>query len=197
MDALATGRKRNGLARLLLRTPAFDTIMNSTPPIEVLCSDEAATARLAGMLAKVLPPRVMIALNGTLGAGKTHLVRDVVAALGGEREEVVSPTFVLCQHYQCGDRRVHHLDAYRMKDDDEFLELGVEELFESDAITFVEWAERVEDCLPDDRLEISIEVAGETARRFRFETQDATLAERLGSLDPTESTGNSSTRSSD
>lgn len=130
----------------------------------IQCDDEAATKRLAEALARHLPRRAVVALIGTLGAGKTHLVRDIVEALGGRREDVVSPTFVLCQHYACGEHRVNHLDAYRIKDDDEFFELGVDEMFDSPAVTFVEWADRVAACLPEERLEIRIEVNGETAR---------------------------------
>jgi tRNA threonylcarbamoyladenosine biosynthesis protein TsaE len=104
-------------------------------------------------------------LNGTLGAGKTRLVQAIAAASGVDRGEVVSPTFVLCQKYE-GTRSIYHLDAYRLKDDDEFRELGPEEFFESDGLTIVEWADKVTDCLPEERIDIDIEVTGPTARRF-------------------------------
>jgi len=60
------------------------------------------------------------------------------------------------------------MDAYRLRDDDEFLQLGPEEYFESDGITLVEWADRVIDCLPPDRIEIHIQVAGHTSREFEI-----------------------------
>jgi tRNA threonylcarbamoyladenosine biosynthesis protein TsaE len=104
-------------------------------------------------------------LNGTLGAGKTRLVQAIAAALGIDRGEVVSPTFVLCQKY-VGMRTIYHLDAYRLTDDDEFRELGPEEFFESGGLTIVEWGDRVADCLPEERVEVGIEVTGPTARRF-------------------------------
>ncbi len=63
-------------------------------------------------------------------------------------------------------RSFHHLDAYRIRDDDEFLELGVDELFASDGITLVEWGETVKDCLPLDRIDITVHVRGDTARSF-------------------------------
>jgi tRNA threonylcarbamoyladenosine biosynthesis protein TsaE len=115
----------------------------------------------------VLPPGTTVALIGTLGAGKTRLVQALAAGCGVPRETVVSPTFVLCQEYH-GQRTLYHLDAYRLKDDDEFLELGPEEYFASDGITLIEWADRVLDCLPPQRLEIHIEVVGDTARQFRL-----------------------------
>lgn len=128
-------------------------------------ADETDTDRLGAALAGCLPPGTTVALCGTLGAGKTRLVQAIAAAYGIPREEVVSPTFVLCQRYD-GTRTIYHLDAYRLKDDDEFRELGPEEFFESDGLTIVEWADKVADCLPEERVEIEIEVTGRTSRRF-------------------------------
>jgi tRNA threonylcarbamoyladenosine biosynthesis protein TsaE len=124
-----------------------------------------ATERLGRALAEVLPPGTTVALCGTLGAGKTRLVQAIAAACGVPREEVVSPTFVLCHEYH-GTRDIYHLDAYRLRDDDEFLELGPEEYFASPGLTLIEWADRVIDCLPRERIEIRIEVTGPEARRF-------------------------------
>jgi tRNA threonylcarbamoyladenosine biosynthesis protein TsaE len=132
-----------------------------------LANNESDTQRLGAALAQALQPGTTVALIGTLGAGKTRLVQALAAGCGVPRETVVSPTFVLCQEYH-GQRTLYHLDAYRLKDDDEFLELGPEEYFASDGITLIEWADRVLDCLPPQRLEIHIEVVGETARQFRL-----------------------------
>src|SRR5262245_39032142 len=92
-------------------------------------ADEGATECLGAALAAALPAGVTVALCGTLGAGKTRLVQAIAAACGVPRDEVVSPTFVLCQQYH-GSREINHLDAYRIADEDEFRELGVEELFD-------------------------------------------------------------------
>lgn len=128
-------------------------------------ADEAATDRLGAALADVLPGGSVVALCGTLGAGKTRLVQAIAAATGVERQSVVSPTFVLVQQYQ-GRRPIYHLDAYRLRDEDEFIQLGPEEFFESDGLTLIEWADRVSGCLPREHLEIEIEVMGQTTRRF-------------------------------
>jgi tRNA threonylcarbamoyladenosine biosynthesis protein TsaE len=125
------------------------------------------TDRVGAALAQSLPDGTTISLCGTLGAGKTRLVQAIAAACDVARGAVVSPTFVLCQHY-VGTRMLHHLDAYRLKDDDEFLELGVEELFASAAITIVEWGDRVIDCLPLDRVEIEIRITSNTGREFQI-----------------------------
>lgn len=137
------------------------------PEETVVCTVHSPeqTDRLARLLAELLPDGTTIALVGTLGAGKTRLVQGVAAALGIAREEVTSPTFVLCQEYH-GRRTLYHLDAYRVRGEDEFLELGSEEYFQSPAITMVEWADRVSDCLPPERIEIRIEVAGPKQREL-------------------------------
>jgi tRNA threonylcarbamoyladenosine biosynthesis protein TsaE len=128
-------------------------------------ASEAHTQRLGRALAEVLPDGTTIALVGTLGAGKTRLVQAVAAACDIPAEQVVSPTFTLCHEYH-GRRTIYHFDAYRLKDDDEFLELGPDEYFDSPALTFVEWGDRVIDCLPRERAEIHIEVTGDQERRF-------------------------------
>jgi len=138
--------------------------------------DEQATARLGAALAEALPAGTTIALVGTLGAGKTRLVQAIALALGVAEGEVVSPTFVLIGEYQ-GRRPIYHFDAYRLRDDDEFLELGPDEYFESEGLTFVEWADRVEACLPADRIEIRIEANGPTSRLFHIRATSDELNE--------------------
>lgn len=125
------------------------------------------TDELGETLARLLPAELAIGLTGPLGAGKTRFVQAVAAALGVARDQVVSPTFVLCQHY-FGRHALHHMDAYRLYDEDEFLALGPEENFSS-GITFVEWADRVADCLPRDHLMIAIEPNDGESREFSFE----------------------------
>lgn len=134
---------------------------------EFVCeaSGEAETDQLGAALAAALPARAVLALVGTLGAGKTRLVQAIAAAVGVPREDVVSPTFVLCQSYH-GDRVIHHLDAYRVRDEDEFRELGIEEILADEAMVIVEWADRVAGVLPEDVLTIKIDVTGTSQRRF-------------------------------
>ena len=131
---------------------------------QLTAHDEHDTKRLGAVLAEVLPPGTVVGLIGTLGAGKTRLVQAVAAALGVPPGSVTSPTFVLVNEYAGGRRPVYHFDTYRLKDADEFLALGPDEYFESDGITFVEWADRVAQLLPKERLEIALEVVGETQR---------------------------------
>jgi tRNA threonylcarbamoyladenosine biosynthesis protein TsaE len=135
------------------------------PPIIYNADSESATAVLGHALAESLPPGTTVALCGTLGAGKTRLVQAIAEALGVSRRDVVSPTFVLMQEYH-GRRTIYHIDAYRLRDDDEFQQLGPDEYFESDGLVLIEWADRIEHSLPRDYLEICVEVTGAESRRF-------------------------------
>jgi len=137
--------------------------------------DEAATAALGVALAEALPQGSVVALCGTLGAGKTRLVQAVAEACGVDRRDVVSPTFVLIHEYP-GRVPIYHVDAYRIADEDEFLALGPDEYYEGGGLTLIEWADRVEGCLPADRVEIEIHVTGPDSRRFEI----AGLGERSG-----------------
>ena len=92
-----------------------------------------------------------IALAGTLGAGKTQFTSFFAMEIGANPEEVSSPTFVLLHQYNTTPP-LCHIDAYRIVDEDEFLEIGIEEVLENDCITIIEWADRFPDLLPRDHL---------------------------------------------
>ena len=136
-------------------------------PLEFHASYEAATVTLGRVLAESLLPGDVVALNGPLGAGKTRLVQAVAEALGCTRQTVNSPTFVLIQEYD-GRLPLYHVDAYRLKDSDEFLEIGGDELLTGDGACLIEWADRIADVLPRDLLRIDITPTGETERLFKF-----------------------------
>jgi tRNA threonylcarbamoyladenosine biosynthesis protein TsaE len=166
-----------------MTTQAHDTPA-PLPVFRYLARDEEHTRKLGAALAAVLPAGTTIGLIGTLGAGKTRLVQAIAAACGIAPQRVVSPTFVLCQPYE-GTRTLYHLDAYRLRDEDEFLDLGPEEYFESAALTLIEWSDRVAACLPPERIEIRIEVVGEQTRDFEITAigpRYATLPDELKRL---------------
>jgi tRNA threonylcarbamoyladenosine biosynthesis protein TsaE len=126
----------------------------------------AATMALGQRLGQLLSPGAVVALVGQLGAGKTHLVRAIAEGLGISDSRVVSsPTFVLIQEYNAR-WPIYHFDAYRLHNSAEFAELGVHEYFEANGVCLVEWADRVEGCLPAEHLRIEIQVTGELSRRF-------------------------------
>lgn len=128
------------------------------------------TQKLGNVLEKAIPDGAVVSLVGSLGTGKTTLVRAIASAGGENPQDVSSPTFVLIQEYTAGRRPIYHFDAYRIADDDEFLELGPEEYFDSTGVTFVEWADRVVNCLPESYIQISVEHTGDASRRYRITT---------------------------
>jgi tRNA threonylcarbamoyladenosine biosynthesis protein TsaE len=127
--------------------------------------EPATTTALGHRLANLLFPGAVVGLVGPLGAGKTFLVRAIAEGLGvGNDRAVSSPTFVLIQEY-AARLPIYHFDAYRLRGEAEFCDLGAHEYFESGGVCLVEWADRVAGALPEELLRITIEVAGTTARR--------------------------------
>lgn len=116
---------------------------------------EEETIALGERLARELPRRGVVLLIGDLGAGKTTLAKGIVNGRGaGAPEEVSSPTFTLIHEY--GGGRVYHIDLYRLDDPRDVATLGLDEIFERDALSLVEWGERFPQLLPPERAEIRI-----------------------------------------
>lgn len=127
------------------------------------------TDRLARQLMEVLPSRSVIGIVGTLGAGKTRLTQALAVAAGVPQGDVTSPTFTLVHRYQTSEnqhkRVLYHIDAYRIVDEDEFWELGVDEMFDEHAVTVVEWADRVADQMPPETLWLQISLSDDATTR--------------------------------
>jgi tRNA threonylcarbamoyladenosine biosynthesis protein TsaE len=133
--------------------------------IENLAAVEAFGRRLGAAAF----PGAVVALDGPLGAGKTHLVRAIAEGLQIENPALVtSPTYVLIQEY-AARLPIFHFDAYRLKNDAEFRDLGVEEYFAAGGVCLIEWAERVDASLPWERLNIHINPIDENRRELTIE----------------------------
>ena len=135
-------------------------------PLERTCSNEDELAAVAAELAVTLRAGEVVALSGPLGSGKTAFARAIVRALHG-RDEGSSPPFTFRHRYD-GDPPVEHLDFYRIRDEREIAELGLEEAFDGDAIVLVEWWQRAPQLLPARRWEIAFEGAGDAPRRLQL-----------------------------
>jgi tRNA threonylcarbamoyladenosine biosynthesis protein TsaE len=129
--------------------------------------DRTAFAATAAALAATLRPGDVVALSGGLGAGKTTFVRAVVAALHGSDAAVSSPTFVFRQRYP-GTPPIEHLDVYRVDDPAEAADLGLEDAFAPDAITIVEWPERLPGLVPPGAIRVTIDGSGDEPRDVRI-----------------------------
>jgi tRNA threonylcarbamoyladenosine biosynthesis protein TsaE len=122
-------------------------------------ASEAETIALGERLARELPSRGTVLLIGNLGAGKTTLAKGIVSGLGAAPpEEVASPTYTLIHEYggRGAGREVYHVDLYRLDEAREVAALGLEELFEREALVLIEWGERFPKLMPAERIEIRI-----------------------------------------
>jgi len=141
-----------------------------------------ATEAFGHRLGARLFPGAVVALTGPLGAGKTLLIRAIAEGLQVVDSRVVSsPTFVLIQEYY-GRMPIYHFDAYRLKAVPEFADLGVHEYFAGEGVCLVEWADRVMELLPEERLNIRLEVTGDTSRRAFLEAHGPAYEELVRQL---------------
>ncbi len=139
-------------------------------------ASEEETIALGERLARELPAKQVVLLIGQLGAGKTTLAKGIVKGLhAAQPEEVSSPTFTLIHEYG-REGRVYHVDLYRLEEVRELATLGLDELFEREAVVLIEWGERFPEILPEDRTEIRIRAAENEEREVsvtRVETPSA------------------------
>ncbi|HVZ99637.1 MAG TPA: tRNA (adenosine(37)-N6)-threonylcarbamoyltransferase complex ATPase subunit type 1 TsaE [Caulobacterales bacterium] len=125
--------------------------------------DAEATHALGLRLGRILTGGDVVCLLGGLGAGKTTLARGAIEAWTGHAEEAPSPTFTLVQTYEGEKGVLWHADLYRLKRAGEADELGLDEAFANGAC-LIEWPERLEGALPQDRLDLSLEFSDEGRR---------------------------------
>jgi tRNA threonylcarbamoyladenosine biosynthesis protein TsaE len=109
----------------------------------------------------------MVCLFGDLGAGKTHFSYGVAQGLQVQDQYITSPTFTFVNEYQ-GRIPLYHIDLYRLKDPSELESIGFEEYIDSDGATVIEWAERAEEELPDEKLNVYISDVSESSREIGF-----------------------------
>jgi len=150
--------------------------------LELELDSEADTLALARSLATVLEGGDVIGLEGGLGAGKTTFARGAVHGLGvPEDTAVTSPTFALLHQYE-GRLPVAHADFYRLADEAELEELGVDELVEEGAVLLVEWGRKFPGMASRTVLWVELEIISDVGRRLRLRPQDARGAAIIGAL---------------
>lgn len=106
---------------------------------------------------------------GCMGAGKTTFIKEFCVQLG-VKEAVTSPTFSIVNEYVGSSTNVYHFDFYRLKNQEEALDMGYEEYFYSGNYCLIEWPEKIPDLLPLNYIKVSIEVDDSQARHFTFES---------------------------
>ena len=123
---------------------------------------------VAQFVDNIRPGRVY-AFYGRMGAGKTTFISEVCRQLGSA-DEASSPTFSIVNVYET-DRlgTVYHMDCYRLEDEEEAFDAGLEDYFNSGSVCFVEWPERIEGLLPEDAVAVTLDVEADTSRIVRIE----------------------------
>lgn len=124
---------------------------------------EEETIELGRKIARDLPKRAVVLLIGNLGAGKTMLAKGIIDGLGaGHPEEVTSPTFTLIHEYA----GAYHIDLYRLDTAVQVATLGLDEIFDRDAVVLIEWGEKFRELMPAHRIEITLSADGEHNRKI-------------------------------
>ena len=127
---------------------------------------ESQINEVANELIQKVPSKI-ICFHGEMGAGKTTLIKAIVRQLGSIGE-ASSPTFGIVNEYQGqkGQVLAYHFDFYRLNDENEALDLGIEDYFNTDVWIFMEWAEKIKSLIPPDATEIVIKVIDESSRKL-------------------------------
>lgn len=140
-------------------------------------SDEETRQRGAE-LAGHLKPRDVLVLTGQIGAGKTTFVQGIAQGMGADSRSVASPSFVLIREYP-GRIPLFHVDLFRLDELPEAEMLGLDEYYESEGVTLIEWGRKIPELLPSEFMEICFEVIDPSTRKLllvphgtRYEKRD-------------------------
>lgn len=129
-----------------------------------MMKNEQETKQFGKELGASLQEGDIVALIGDLGTGKTALTKYIAEGLG-IKSMITSPTFTIVQEYHDGRLPLYHFDVYRIMEPEEMYELGYEEYFFGNGVCVVEWADRIEELLPEDAKFIYLEYGKEQGER--------------------------------
>ena len=134
-----------------VRTGPLNTDMTET----FMLKNEEDTMALGRSIAEKLKAGDVLALRGDLGTGKTFLTRAIAQGLGVP-SRISSPTFTIVQEHEGGRLPLYHFDVYRVSDEDELFEIGFYEYFKKGGVCVIEWADLIEDMLPEGTVFIDL-----------------------------------------
>lgn len=125
-----------------------------------------ALPEVAEQFVALMGDETVYAFKGEMGAGKTTFIRQLCRALGVEEDLANSPSFSIINEYRSDTTAelMYHFDLYRLETVEEALEIGVEDYFDSGALCFLEWPERIEPLLPDDTVVVDLKVNDDESR---------------------------------
>jgi len=133
----------------------------------IITKSATQTQKAGKLLAESLKGKALICLEGELGSGKTTFIQGLARGLG-IKERITSPTFVILKRFKVSKiQHLYHIDCYRIKNPQELLDLGFGEILEEkNAVVVIEWADRIREILPKDRLIIKFEFIDEKTRKI-------------------------------
>ena len=131
----------------------------------IVLKNETDTRALGAKLSAQMEPGQVYALIGDLGTGKTTLAKAVARGLG-VTETLTSPTFTIVQEYETGRLPLYHFDVYRVNDEDELFEVGLEDYFHKGGVCLIEWADLIEDLLPEGTVTVRLAYGEEEGERI-------------------------------
>ena len=132
---------------------------------KIVIKNEEETKKFGEKLCEKLTAGSIVALTGDLGTGKTTLTKAIAAGLG-VTDVITSPTFNIVKQYDSGRLPLYHFDVDRIGDVDEMYEIGYEEYFFGDGVCVIEWADLIEEIIPDDAVRIEIEYGEKEGERI-------------------------------
>ena len=122
--------------------------------VKIYLENEEKTREIGSKLGELLTPKSVICLIGDLGAGKTTMTQSLARALGVD-DYITSPTFTIVNEYE-GKMPLYHFDVYRIETPEEMYDIGFDEYIDGDGVCIIEWANLIEDILPDEYLYIEM-----------------------------------------
>lgn len=140
--------------------------------LDLISHSAAQTQRWGARLGELVQPGDVICLEGDLGSGKTCFVQGIGRGLE-ITEDINSPTFILANEHRGGRLALYHLDMYRVSSAREVLGIGLEDYLDSDGVCVIEWAEKIREVLPAERLWITFRYLGESKRGIVMQAQGA------------------------
>ncbi len=131
----------------------------------ITCSSPEQLAFVAQQLIDTYPQQRIFTFDAPMGAGKTTFIKEICNYLG-VTDNVASPTFSIVNEYvTTKGENVYHFDLYRLKKWEEMLDIGYEMYFDSGNYCFIEWPEKIQNLLPDNYVNVSIQVDDENVKR--------------------------------
>ena len=122
--------------------------------VKIYLENEEKTREIGSKLGELLTPKSVICLIGDLGAGKTTMTQSLARALGVD-DYITSPTFTIVNEYE-GKMPLYHFDVYRIGSSEEMYDIGFDEYIDGEGVCIIEWANLIEDILPDEYLYIEL-----------------------------------------